>query len=70
MKKKKSVSTDTLTDICNNNFKNNYLNNNKLFVYQDDICNVCNKGELIENMPEGIKICNVCGNSVKYIVEM
>ena len=39
------------------------------FVIQTDICNFCNKGEMIAVDYEGIMICNFCSNSVKYLVE-
>jgi len=39
------------------------------FVIPTDICNFCNKGEMIAVDYEGILICNFCSNSVKYLVE-
>jgi hypothetical protein len=39
------------------------------FVIQTEICNFCNKGEMIAVDYEGIMICNFCSNSVKYLVE-
>ena len=39
------------------------------FIITTDICTFCNKGEMIAVDYEGIMICNVCFNSVKYLVE-
>jgi hypothetical protein len=39
------------------------------FIVATDICNVCNKGEMIAVDYEGAMICNVCSSSVKYLVE-
>ena len=53
----------------------NYLHNiddieyNKLFIFKDDICNKCEKGECIKLNTEGVKICNICGHTTKIIVE-
>jgi len=39
------------------------------FVMQTDICQNCNKGELIPVDHEGILVCNNCSNSIKFLVE-
>jgi hypothetical protein len=39
------------------------------FVYQTDICEVCNKGELIPLEDEGIMVCNICSRSIPYLIE-
>ena len=39
------------------------------FVVATDICQRCNKGEMIPVDYEGIMICNVCSQSIKYLVE-
>jgi len=39
------------------------------FVIPTDVCNFCNKGEMIAVDYEGIMICNFCSSSVKYLVE-
>ena len=39
------------------------------FVIATDICQSCNKGEMIPVDYEGIMICNVCSQSIKYLVE-
>lgn len=50
---------------------NNEILNIHDFVVPADICEVCNKGELIPQDEEGILICNndKCGNYVSYIVD-
>lgn len=50
---------------------NNDILNIQDFVVPADICEVCNKGELIPQDEEGILICNndKCGNYVSYIVD-
>lgn len=39
------------------------------FVIQKDICQYCNKGELIPVEHEGILVCKNCGKNVRYLVE-
>lgn len=39
------------------------------FITEFDICNFCNKGEMIAVDYEGIMICNNCSSSIKYLVE-
>jgi predicted amidophosphoribosyltransferase len=39
------------------------------FVMQTDICNSCNKGEMIPIEHEGILVCNACSKSIHYLVE-
>lgn len=39
------------------------------FVVQQDICNVCWKGELIPVEHEGLIICNKCSRASKFLVE-
>ena len=50
------------------NVDNSFLDINN-FVVSTDICQFCNKGEMIPVDYEGIVICNVCSKSVKYLVE-
>ena len=50
------------------NVDEKYLDITK-FIVVTDICRLCNKGEMIAVDYEGIMICNVCSNSVKYLVE-
>lgn len=60
----------------NSNIVKNYLNNIddgfldvNSFVYQTDICNICNKGELIPLDDEGILVCTSCSRVVPYLIE-
>jgi hypothetical protein len=39
------------------------------FVCQTDICQVCNKGELVQLEDEGILMCNNCSRSIQYLIE-
>ena len=39
------------------------------YVYASDVCKSCYKGELSPIEDEGVMICNLCGNSIKYLVE-
>ena len=50
------------------NVDNSFLDINN-FVVSTDICQFCNKGEMIPVDYEGIVICNVCSKSIKYLVE-
>lgn len=50
------------------NVSDDFLDINN-FVYQTDICKICNKGELIPLEEEGILICNMCSRSIPYLIE-
>ena len=39
------------------------------YVYASDVCKSCYKGEMAPIEDEGVMICNLCGNSIKYLVE-
>ena len=51
-----------------NNIDDGFLDVNS-FVYQTDICNICNKGELIPLDDEGILVCTSCSRVVPYLIE-
>jgi hypothetical protein len=60
----------------NSNIVKNYLSNIddgfldvNSFVYQTDICYICNKGELIPLDDEGILVCTSCSRVVPYLIE-
>ena len=60
----------------NNNIVKNYLSNIddgfldvNSFVYQTDICYICNKGELIPLDDEGILVCTSCSRVIPYLIE-
>jgi hypothetical protein len=69
------------SDISDNSIKNNsivqkYLSNiddsfldMNSFIFQTDICQTCNKGELIPLEDEGILICNACSRNIPYLIE-
>ncbi len=50
------------------NVSDDFLDINN-FVYQTDICQVCNKGELIPLEDEGLLVCNLCSRTVQYLIE-
>jgi len=41
----------------------------KNFIYSSDICQFCNKGELIPLEEYGIMICNICSRNIRYLIE-
>jgi hypothetical protein len=76
----KDDSVDSTNQIINQSNNNNivkkYLSNIddtfldvNSFIFQTDICNHCNKGELIPLEDEGILICNSCSRSIPYLIE-
>jgi hypothetical protein len=50
------------------NIDETYIDMNS-FVCQTDICQICNKGELIPLEDEGVLICNICFRSIPYLIE-
>jgi hypothetical protein len=50
------------------NVDDSFLDMNN-FVYQTDICKVCEKGELIPVEHEGLIVCNACSYNTKYLVD-
>jgi len=50
------------------NISDDFLDVNN-FVYQTDICQLCNKGELVPLEEDGILICNICSRSIPYLIE-
>jgi len=75
----KETSDDNSTEINDNNNNNivqKYLRNIddvfldiNSFVCQTDICQICNKGELVQLEDEGILMCNNCSRSIQYLIE-
>jgi hypothetical protein len=74
------IKQDDNSNIINQNKTNNivqkYLSNidetyidMSSFVCQTDICQICNKGELIPLEDEGVLICNICFRSIPYLIE-
>ena len=75
IKEDTDVNLNNQTDNNNNivlkylsNVSDDFLDINN-FVYQTDICQVCNKGELIPLEDEGILVCNLCSRTVQYLIE-
>jgi len=73
---KQDNDEESLAKIENNNIVQKYLSNIddvfidvNLFVYQTNICQICNKGELIPLEDEGIMLCNNCSRSSPYLIE-
>jgi hypothetical protein len=50
------------------NIDSNYIDINN-FINQNNICRICNSGELIPIEYEGILVCNKCGNNQKILVD-
>lgn len=50
------------------NIDNTFLDVDK-YVYASDVCKSCYNGEMSPIEDEGVMICNLCGNSIKYLVE-
>jgi hypothetical protein len=50
---------------------NNEISNIQDFIIASDVCEICNKGELIPQDEEGIMICNNpgCGKFITYIID-
>jgi hypothetical protein len=74
-----NIKEPKIDDKSNNNYDNNiqkYLNNVddhffdiSSYVYQTDICNYCNRGEMTPLEDEGVLICNSCSISIPYLIE-
>ena len=74
------IKQDDTANIINqsktNNIVQKYLSNidetyidMSSFVCQTDICQICNKGELIPLEDEGVLICNICFRTIPYLIE-
>jgi hypothetical protein len=51
-----------------NNVSDDFFDIND-YVYQTDICKVCNKGELKPLEEDGILVCNFCSRTIPYLIE-
>lgn len=74
--KQDTDSNNNLQSVNNNNIVQKYLSNIddvfldiNAYVFPTDICNFCNKGELIPLEDEGILICNNCYRNIPYLIE-
>ena len=76
IKQDETTNNVNVNENKNNNIVQKYLSNIddsfldvNSFVCQTDICQICNKGELIPLEDEGILICNKCSRSIPYLIE-
>ena len=71
----KSFDENALTRANDNNVQKFFTNLDQTFInindyiYATDVCQSCNKGEMIPVEHEGIMVCNVCAKQVTYLIE-
>jgi len=65
---KNQNKTNNIVQKYLSNIDDTFLDVNS-FVFSTDICQICNKGELIPLEDEGILVCNTCSRSVPYLIE-
>ena len=71
----KSFDENELNRVNENNVQKFFTNLDQTFinindyVYVTDICQSCNKGEMIPVEHEGIMVCNICAKQVTYLIE-
>ena len=71
----KTFDENALTRANDNNVQKFFTNLDQTFInindytYVTDICQSCNKGEMIPVEHEGIMVCNVCAKQVTYLIE-
>ena len=64
-----------LTKVNDNNVQKFFTNLDQTFInvndytYITDVCQSCNKGEMIAVEHEGIMVCNACAKQVTYLIE-
>jgi hypothetical protein len=66
-KDEESKNKDTIQKYLSN-MDESFIDVNK-YVFETDICQYCNRGELIPIDHEGIMVCNNCHKHVQYLVE-
>jgi hypothetical protein len=73
---KSETGSDNLNENNNKNIVQKYLSNVdetfidvNSFIRPTDICEYCNKGELIPLDDEGVLICNACAVNVPFLIE-
>jgi hypothetical protein len=76
IKEDNNIKNHNIANRENNNIVLKYLSNVcddfldiNDYIYQSDICKVCNKGELIPLEEDGILVCNICSRSIPYLIE-
>ena len=71
----KTFDENALTRANDNNVQKFFTNLDQTFInihdytYATDICQSCNKGEMIPVEHEGIMVCNICAKQVTYLIE-
>jgi hypothetical protein len=71
----KAFDENELNRVNDNNVQKFFTNLDQTFInindyiYATDICQSCNKGEMIPVEHEGIMVCNVCAKQVTYLIE-
>ena len=71
----KSFDENELNRVNENNVQKFFTNLDQTFInindyiYVTDICQSCNKGEMIPVEHEGIMVCNICAKQVTYLIE-
>ena len=71
----KTFDENELNRVNDNNVQKFFTNLDQTFInindyiYATDICQSCNKGEMIPVEHEGIMVCNVCAKQVTYLIE-
>ena len=68
VKNDEEVKTKNIVQQYLSNIDDAFLDVNS-FIHQTDVCQYCNKGELIPLEDEGVLICNLCSRNVPYLIE-
>jgi len=69
------LNDSELTKVNDNNVQKFFTNLDQTFInvndytYITDVCQSCNKGEMIAVEHEGIMVCNLCAKQVTYLIE-
>ena len=71
-----NVTTPDKKKHSNNNYIEKYYNNvfdtiydMEKYIHSSDVCDYCNKGEMVHIEEEGQLVCNACFSSIPYIFE-
>tara|TARA_B110000114_G_C15067573_1_gene388171 strand:+ start:731 stop:1762 length:1032 start_codon:yes stop_codon:yes gene_type:complete len=73
--KEENINNESTLNTLNNSIKtyikkNNFTNSNlHEYTYNNDLCDKCNKGEMIKVVHDGIMLCNICFSSKIYFVD-
>lgn len=66
--KKAEKNNSSIIEKYLSNIDKSFLDVGK-YAYPTDVCQKCGRGELIPIEDEGLLICNMCSNSVRYLIE-